>query len=173
MTTKEIEHIAYNFFWKRGWYGVFEVAIPRAIVNKYHRERVDFLTYETTGIYRSYEIKRDKADFYSGCAWSWIGHYNYFIMPYELYVQVQQDIPKDIGVWVIRGSSKSMECIKKPKKRELLCSSTDIQFSMFQAFSREYKKYRKILQKQDKNKSKSNNKKKQKEIEFDFDEIFK
>ena len=45
MTTKDIENIAYNRFWKKGWYGVFEVAIPRAIVNKYHRERVDFLTH--------------------------------------------------------------------------------------------------------------------------------
>ena len=150
MTTKEIEHIAYNYFYKTGWYGVFEVAIPRAIVNKYHRERVDFLTYETTGIYRAYEIKRDKADFYSGCAWSWIGHYNYFIMPYKLYIEVEKDIPKDIGVWVIREHSKNMECVKKPKKKELLCSSADMQFAMFQAFSREYKKYRKILEKENK-----------------------
>jgi hypothetical protein len=172
MTTKEIEHIAYKHFWRKGWYGVFEVAVPRAIINKYHRERVDFLTYETTGIYRAYEIKRDKADFYSGCAWSWIGNYNYFIMPYKLYIEVEKDIPKDIGVWVVREHSKNMECVKKPKKRELLCSSIDMQFAILQALSREYKKYRNILQKQDNRKSKSNNKNKQKEIEFDIDEIF-
>ena len=151
MTTKEIEHIAYDFFWKTGWYGVFEVAVPRAIINKYHRERVDLLTYETTGIYRAYEIKNSKSDFYSGCAWSWIGNYNYFIMPYKLYIEVEQDIPKDIGVWVIREHSKRMECVKKPKRRELLCSHEDMQFAMFQALSREYKKYRKIMEKKDKN----------------------
>lgn len=174
MTTKEIEHIAYNYLWKKGWYGVFEVAVPRAIVNKYHRERVDFLTYETTGVYRAYEIKRDKADFYSGCAWSWIGHYNYFIMPYKLYVEVKQDIPKDIGVWVVREYSKDMECVKKPKKRELLCNSEDMQFAMLQALSREYKKYRRILQKQDKNKSSKKNDKKQNDLYVDdSDELFK
>ena len=144
MTTKDIENIAYNYLWKKGWYGVFEVAVPRAIINKYHRERVDFLTYETSGIYRAYEIKRDKADFYSNCAWSWIGHYNYFIMPYKLYFEVKDDIPEGIGVWIIRENSKVMECIKRPKKRELLCSSEDMMFALMQAMSREYKKYRKL-----------------------------
>ena len=151
MTTKEIENIAYNYLWKKGWYGVFEVAVPRAIVNKYHRERVDFLTYETTGIYRAYEIKRDKSDFYSGHAWSWIGNYNYFIMPYKLYCDVKEDIPNDVGVWVIYENNMTrMECIKRPKKRELLCSSEDMMFAMMQSLSREYKKYRKIKEKEDK-----------------------
>lgn len=154
MTTKEIENIAYNYLWKKGWYGVFEVAIPRAIVNKYHRERVDLLSYETSGIYRAYEIKNSKSDFYSKCSWSWIGNYNYFIMPYELYIEVKKDIPEDIGVWVVREHSKSMECIKRPKHRELLCSSADMMFALMQAMSREYKKYRKILEKKEKSKRK-------------------
>lgn len=159
VTTKEIENIAYNYLWKKGWYGVFEVAVPRAIINKYHRERVDFLTYETTGIYRAYEIKRDKYDFYSGCAWSWIGNYNYFIMPYKLYEEVKNDIPYGIGVWVIYEHSKSMECIKRPKKRDLLCSSEDMMFALMQAMSREYKKYRKLKEKENKYSAKRNNKK--------------
>lgn len=160
MTTKEIENIAYNYLWRKGWYGVFEVAIPRAIVNKYHRERVDLLSYETSGVYRAYEIKKDKSDFYSGCAWSWIGNYNYFIMPYKLYCEVKQDIPDGIGVWVVREWSKDMECVKRPKRRELLCSSTDMQFAMLQAMSREYKKYRKLTEKELKSSSKKKTTKK-------------
>ena len=152
MTTKEIEYITYKHFAKIGWYGCFEIAVPRAIVDKYHRERVDFLTYETSGVWRAYEIKRDKADFYSGHAWSWIGHFNYFIMPKELYNEVKNDIPYGIGVWCIceNGKRKWMECEKKPKKRELLCSPNDMMFSLMQGLSREYKKYRKILEKKDK-----------------------
>jgi len=149
MTTKEIEHVAYKHFSKIGWYGCFEVAIPRAIIEKYHRERVDFLTYETSGIWRAYEIKRNKQDFYSGHAWSWIGHYNYFIMPKELYNEVKEDIPDGIGVWCVYecGKRKWMECEKKPRKRELLCSHEDMLFALMQSLSREYKKYRKILEK--------------------------
>lgn len=155
MTTKDIENIAYNFFWKTGWYGVFEVAVPRAIINKYHRERVDLLTYETKGIYRAYEIKNSKSDFYSDCAWSWIGNYNYFIMPYDLYTEVKQDIPDGIGVWVVREYSKNMECVKKPKYRELLCSPSDMMFALMQGLSREYKKYRKLKEKEEKSPKRS------------------
>ena len=152
MTTKEIEHIAYKHFSKIGWYGCFEVAIPRAIIDKYHRERLDFLTYETNGIWRAYEIKRNKQDFYSGHAWSWIGNYNYFIMPKELYNEVKNDIPDGVGVWCVYESGKRrwIECEKKPKKRELLCSPNDMMFSLMQGLSREYRKYRKILEKKDK-----------------------
>lgn len=160
MTTKDIENIAYNYFWKTGWYGVFEVAIPRAIINKRRRERVDMLTYETTGIYRAYEIKNSKSDFYSNCAWSWIGHYNYFIMPYSLYLEVKQDIPEGIGVWVVREHNKNMECIKRPKRRDLICSSSDMMFAIMQAMSREYKKYRKLKEKENKNPSKKRSKRK-------------
>ena len=152
MTTREIEHTAYKHFSKIGWYGCFEVAVPRAIIDKYHRERVDLLTYETNGIWRAYEIKRNKEDFYSGCAWSWIGHYNYFIMPKELYNDVKDDIPEGIGVWCVYdyGKRKGMACERKPKKRELLCSHEDMLFSIMQSLSREYKKYRKMLEKKDK-----------------------
>ena len=152
MITKEIEHALYKHLWKQGWYGVFEMAVPRAIMNKYHRERVDMFTYETNGIFRAYEIKRSKEDFYSKCAWSWIGHYNYFVMPNKLYTEVKDDIPNGIGVWCVYEGKRGLflECVKKPKKKELLCSSEDLMFSLMQAFSREYKKYRKILEKKDK-----------------------
>lgn len=149
MTTKEIEYIAYKHFWRKGWYGVFECAVPRSYINKYHRERVDLISYETTGIWRFYEIKVSKSDFYSSASLTFLGHYNYFIMPYELYEKVKKDISEGIGVWVIY-EDKSMECIKKPKKQELKVKHEDMMFSLMQALSREYKKYRKILEKQDK-----------------------
>lgn len=155
MTTKEIENIAYNHLWKKGWYGVFEVAVPRSITNKYHRERVDLLSYETNGIFRAYEIKRTKQDFYSGCTWSWIGNYNYFVMPDSLYMEVKDDVPDGIGVWLVREHSKTMECIKKPKRRDLLCPEEDLRFALMQALSREYKKYRKLIEKEEKIKKKN------------------
>lgn len=147
LTTKDIEKIIYKHFWKKGWYGVFEVAIPRAIVNRYHRERVDFLTYETTGIYRAYEIKNSISDFYSGAKWSFIGNYNYFILCSSIYEKVKKDIPEGIGIWLVYESGR-MECVKKPKRKELQCKSEDMMFAMLQGLSREYKKYRKLLEKQ-------------------------
>ena len=150
MTTKEIEHIAYNYLWKKGRYLVFEMAIPREIQNRYHRERLDLISYDSDGTFRGYEIKRDIGDFHSGCAWSWICHYNYFIMPNDLYIKVKDEIPDGIGVWICYANKKSMDCVKKPKKRELICSKESLLLAMLQALSREYKKYRKIKEQNDK-----------------------
>lgn len=149
LTTKDIERIVYKHFWKKGWYGVFEVAVPRAIVNRCHRERVDLLTYETGGIYRAYEIKNSVSDFYSGCKWSFIANYNYFILNASIYEKVKKDIPQGIGVWLIYESGR-MECVKKPQKQELKCKPEDMMFSLMQALSREYKKYRNLVDKQSK-----------------------
>ena len=147
MTTKDVERIAYNYLWKKGTYLVFEVAVPRAIENKYHRQRIDLLSYDTTDTYRCYEIKNSVSDFYSGCKWSFIGHYNYFILNSSIYEKVKKDIPDSIGVWLVYESGR-MECVKKPKRQELKCRPEQMMFSMLQGLSREYKKYRKILEKQ-------------------------
>ena len=150
MTTKDIENVAYNYLWKKGRYLVFEVAIPRAIQNKYHRERLDLCEYDSDGTFRGYEIKRDLNDFRSGHAWSWICNYNYFIMPNGLYNKVKDEIPEGIGVWVCYEGCKTMDCVKRPKRRELLCSKEDMMVMMIQGLSREYKKYRKIKEKENK-----------------------
>ena len=68
-------------------------------------------------------------------------------MPNDLYAKVKDEIPDGIGVWVIYEGCKFMECVKKPKKRKRLCSHESLMFAMMQALSREYKKYRKILEK--------------------------
>lgn len=149
MTTKDIENIAYNYLWKKGRYIIFEISVPRSIQNCYHRDRLDMCMYDTDGIFRGIEIKRNLQDFHSSASWSWICNYNYFCMPYSLYINVKNEIPDGIGVWVIYENTKKMECIKKPKYRELLCSKEDMLHMMLQGFSREYKKYRKIKEKED------------------------
>lgn len=157
MTTKEIEYIAYNYLWKKGTYLCYEIAAPRSLVNKYHRERVDLLSYDTSGSWRCYEIKNSVNDFYSKAKLSFWGNYNYFILNANIYEKVKQDIPDGIGVWLVyhTGNNRGyMDCVKKPKRRELLCSHEDLMFAFMQGLSREYKKYRKFLEKEDKQTSK-------------------
>ena len=160
MTTKEIENIAYNYFWKKGRYIIFEVSVPRSIQNRYHRDRLDMLMYDTDGTFRGIEIKRNLQDFHSSSSWSWIAHLNYFVMPNDLYIKVKDEIPDGIGVWVCYDGCKSMDCVKKPKRRELLCSKEDMLIMMLQGLSREYKKYRKIKEKEDNSSKKNINKNK-------------
>lgn len=72
--------------------------------------------------WRCYEVKVSKKDFYSKAKVTFVGHYNYYVMPIELYEQVKHDIPKDIGAVVsleveyrYGGKRMEMRVVKKPK----------------------------------------------------------
>lgn len=94
---------------KMGIYGCFEVTI-----GFFGKERVDYMTYEPrTGVFRCYEIKVTKADFYSTAAKSFVGHYNYYVLTRELWNEVREEIPDWIGVYV----EQNLE--KRPKKQKI------------------------------------------------------
>jgi hypothetical protein len=160
VTTKELEHLLYKHLWRKGWYGVYECAIPKCLCRKVHRERVDMLTYETTGIWRAYELKVSKTDLHSNAALSWIGQYNYLVCTEYLVEEAKKILPKDIGIYAAyeKGNRKWIELVRNPRKRELLCSHEDMQFAMLQALSREYKKYRKLKENEEKTTKKKNSK---------------
>lgn len=97
-------------------------------------ERVDYITYDTKGIWRCYEIKVSKSDFHSKAHNTFIGHYNYYVMTKELYEQVKDEIPKHIGVWL--GDS----CIKKAKKQDLAIDEQILKDSLIRSLYREAEK---------------------------------
>jgi len=155
MTTREIEYGMVLVLRKMGTYMCFEVMMPdphgrlgRSL------ERVDLLTFDTKGVWRFYEIKITKSDFYSKAAHTFKGHLNYFVMPKALYEQVKDDIPPDIGVYVARSEKRSRpyeheivvcSCIKKARRRELGVDEDKLKFAFMQALSREHEKYRHLL----------------------------
>lgn len=106
--TLKLEHYIWVSTQKTGTFGCFEVTIGFG-----GRERVDYMTYDTTGIFRCYEIKVTKSDFHSGHKHSFVGHYNYFVLTQELWNQVQDEIPDWVGCIV------GQECVKKPKKQDI------------------------------------------------------
>lgn len=109
-STQELEKNLWNHTKKRGTFACYEVTI-----GWYGRERVDYMTYDTEGIWRCYEIKASKADFYSKAKVSFLGHYNYYVMPEEVFQQVRGDIPSHIGVYIPKGSGL---CSAKNAKRQ-------------------------------------------------------
>lgn len=80
---------------KTGVFQCFEVTI-----GYFGKERVDFMTYDTKGVFRCYEIKVTKADFHSKATKSFVGHYNYYVLTKDLYEQVKDEIPDWIGVYI-------------------------------------------------------------------------
>lgn len=108
---------------KLGTYGCFEVTIGT--------ERVDYMTVDTKGVWRCYEVKVSKADFHSPCAKTFCGNYNYFVMPDALYEKVKDEIPEGIGV------SNGHYIIRPAKKRELGVEPTLLQQCMLRSLYRD------------------------------------
>lgn len=143
MTTKEIEFAIFKRLKKLGTYLSFEVAMPSTKEKYAHRERVDLLSYDTSGIWRFYEIKCSVSDFRSKCKKTFFGNYNYFVLPEGLYEKVKQEIPPEIGVYIVKDLTNcyKCECVKKAKKKELTkFTSEQLIFSMMQSLSREFDK---------------------------------
>ncbi|MEJ9149089.1 hypothetical protein P4520_28825, partial [Bacillus thuringiensis] len=91
LTTK-MERQIYAATNKQGVFGCFEVTI-----GWFGKERVDYLTLDTKGIWRCYEIKVSVSDFRSKANKTFCGHYNYYVIPEELYEKVKDEIPSHIG----------------------------------------------------------------------------
>jgi hypothetical protein len=127
--TLELEREIWDATHKQGVFGCFEVTI-----GWWGKERVDYITYDTKGIWRCYEIKVSKSDFRSKAAKTFIGHYNYYVMPSELYEEVKDEIPSHIGVYVNRA------CVKNPKKQELGIDEQVLKDSLIRSLSREIAK---------------------------------
>ncbi|PGT90068.1 hypothetical protein [Bacillus thuringiensis] len=124
--TVEMERQIYGATKKRGVFGCFEVTI-----GWYGKERVDYLTYDTKGIWRCYEVKVSLADFRSNSFTTFVGHYNYYVMPEELYEKVKYEIPKHIGVYV----GKTL--VKRARKQELGVDEDVLKNSFIRSLYRE------------------------------------
>jgi hypothetical protein len=125
--TIDIEKKLYSNTVRMGVYGAFEVT--------FGRERVDYITVDRKGIWRAYEVKVTKADFHSKAAKSFIGNYNYYVMPEWLYEEVRAEIPPHIGVM------DGVSVLKKPKKVPLSLSAETLFINLVCALNREADKY--------------------------------
>jgi hypothetical protein len=127
--TTDLEQAIWDATCNQGTFGCFEVTI-----GWFGRERVDFMTYDTNGIWRCYEIKVTKSDFHSKSSKTFLGHYNYYVMPDELYEEVKGEIPSHIGV------HNGERCLKNAKKQELGIDEQILKNSMIRSLYREVSK---------------------------------
>jgi hypothetical protein len=120
---------------RNGLFGCFEVTIG---FKTEFPERCDYITYDTKGIWRCYEIKVSKSDFHSKAKKTFVGHYNYYVMPKELYDEVKDEIPSHIGVYI------GDWCIKNPKKQELKVDENILKDSLIRSLYRDSEKLMKL-----------------------------
>jgi hypothetical protein len=127
--TLKLERDIWEATHKQGVFCCFEVTI-----GWFGKERVDYMTYDTKGIFRCYEVKVSKSDFHSKARKTFVGHFNYYVMPEELYEQVKNEIPANIGVYV------NGHCYKNPKKQQPTVDIQTLKDSMIRSLSREVEK---------------------------------
>lgn len=115
---------------KNGGFSCFEVTI-----GWYGRERVDYITYDHKGVWKFYEIKSSLQDFNSPSNITFLGHYNYYVMPKDLFEQVKDKIPSHVGVYVDGKYIK-----KRAKKQDLGIDEQILKDSMIRSLYREAEK---------------------------------
>lgn len=96
--TKKLEDLLRAKFDRRKDFFIFECTI-----GWYGNEIVDCIKYDCDRTVYCYEIKQSVQDFHSKNKLTFIGHKNYFVMPYSLYEKVKDEINKNypqIGVYV-------------------------------------------------------------------------
>lgn len=128
--TEQLEKAIRSATSKMGTFSCYEVTIGLG-----GRERVDYMTYDTKGVWRCYEIKCSLSDFRSKAKKSFYGHYNYYVLTKELYEKVKDEIPKHIGIYVA-GAVK-----RNAKKQELTIPEETFFLSLIRSLSREADKY--------------------------------
>ena len=114
-----------------------------------HHIRVDYMLFKPLnntvsgiekGDFYCYEIKSSVADFESKNGHNFIGDYNYYIMPQEVFEQVKDKIPYHVGVLVpTEDLWKSLKSIKKAHRADRKCSLQEMLLMMFRSANRDRK----------------------------------
>lgn len=116
------------------WFGCLEVTI-----GWYGKGRVDYMTMDCKEIFRCYELKVSKQDFKSSHGHNFVGHFNYYVMPSNVFKEVMDLIPKHIGIYTWNG--RYLTLIKRPKKQELKVDINILKNSMIRSLNRDATKF--------------------------------
>lgn len=153
--TKKLECMLERKFDKKSDFYVFECTYGWI-----GNEIVDCVMYDTNRVIHCYELKQTVSDFHSPAKLSFFGHKNYYVMPYSLYEKVKDEIPKEIGCYVlctrtpietketteygmikttysmdIKDGEDELFCIKPAKTVELKCDREILLSSMLRSIS--------------------------------------
>lgn len=116
--------------------------------------RVDFMKFKPVnntvsgiekGDFYCYEVKSSAEDFRSKNGHNFLGDYNYYVMPEEVYEQIKKEIPYQVGVYVpdgmnYRGEWYDLKAIKKAKRKDRSRPVSEMLLMMFRSAARDRKK---------------------------------
>lgn len=113
--------------------------------------RVDFMKFKPVnntvsgiekGDFYCYEVKSSVEDFHSKNGHNFLGDYNYYIMPEEVYEKVKNEIPYYVGVFVpdglnYRGKWYDLKSVKKARRKDRDRPVSEMLLMMFRSVARE------------------------------------
>ena len=144
--TLDLEETLYAYCREKGEVVVEEVVMPDdlGIVDTLSLRLLSDKEYE----WRCFELKVSKGDFRSHAKLSFVGHYNYFVLPESLYLQVEKEIPDHVGVLVYHGYANPEEqglpgylvSAKKARYQELQVNENELLYRLMNAQAREVSK---------------------------------
>lgn len=100
------------------------------------------VTERNQGKYEGYEVKSSVEDFHSKNGHNFLGDYNYYVMPEEVYEQIKKEIPYQVGVYVpdgmnYRGEWYDLKAIKKAKRKDRSRPVSEMLLMMFRSAARD------------------------------------
>lgn len=122
----------------------FDYATGKAI-------RVDFMQFKPLnntvsgiekGDFYCYEVKSSVEDFHSKNGHNFIGDYNYYVMPEEVYAAVSLEIPYYVGVFIpesknYKGDWYNLKSVKKARRKDRNRPLHEMLFMMFRSYARD------------------------------------
>lgn len=113
--------------------------------------RVDFMRFKPVnntisgiekGDFYCFEVKSSLEDFYSKNGHNFLGDYNYYVMPEDVYEKAKEKIPFGIGVYVpagkhYKGEWYKLKSMKKARRKDRNKSSLEMLLMMFRSMARD------------------------------------
>lgn len=113
--------------------------------------RVDFMKFKPVnntvsgiekGDFYCYEVKSSIEDFHSKNGHNFIGDFNYYVMPKDVYEKIKNEIPYKVGVLApekmnYRGEWYDLKSVKKAKRQDRARSVSEILLMMFRSANRD------------------------------------
>lgn len=122
----------------------FDYATSKAI-------RVDYMKFKPVnntvsgiekGDFYCYEVKSSVADFHSKNGHNFLGDFNYYVMPEEVYAAVSNEIPYKVGVYIpdeksLYGEWYHLKCIKVARRQDRTRPVSEMLLMMFRSAARD------------------------------------
>lgn len=118
-----------------------------------HAVRVDYMRFKPVnntvsgiekGDFYCYEIKSSVEDFRCKNGHNFIGDFNYYVMPEDVYEKIKDEMPYKIGVYIPIKSNyfvgwHNLKIVKKAKRKDRERSFSEMLFMMFRSCARDRK----------------------------------